>query len=197
MTIQIIKLTTFLFLFFASLLVHADAQCPKYCYCSKAIAENLCGLSFLIDNCEIGRCRRTDCRLRGWRCREKVRTVPSLISALRVEKIRQKIEENGGCKSNNCFAIDGSGSINAASFQNELKFVADVAHIISVYEARVAATQYDTRNYPIYELGENFTKFDKVVKQAGQQNGFTDRISVSSSTGAANNWKNLRDSQTT
>lgn len=71
-----------------------------------------------------------------------------------VRSLQEMIVENGGCKANVCFAIDGSESVGADNFQKEIQFLFDFASIVNFDEQKtgLAATQFGTANSAITRL---------------------------------------------
>lgn len=98
----------------------------------------------------------------------------AIISEAKKVSIQRAIVNRGGCKANVCFAIDGSGSMTSRSFKSEKDFVTDVASIISIFEPRVAATQYSRSNYPITELTTDVNQMVSNVDTTTQKGGSTD-----------------------
>lgn len=190
MNSYILKLTA-LALVFLTLNGGADAACPAFCYCNKAIAENICNIG-VFSGCQVQACTSASCGKSGYKCGEKpatpsptpsvtplpsppfiVKKPTSIISKAKKVSIQQKIAAKGGCKANVCFAIDGSGSIGAPSFQNEKDFVTDVASIIALFSPRVAATQYNGANHPITALTTDVNHMISSVTSTKQKSGST------------------------
>lgn len=95
-----------------------------------------------------------------------------LLSFEKVWKIREKLAANGGCRANVCFAVDGNGSISSSEFSNEKMFVKEVAYVIGS-DARLAATQYDNENHPIFHLENDMHAFINAVEITDQEGGAT------------------------
>ena len=154
-----------------------QARCPSnVCFCSRASATRLCNNPRFRSQCEVVPCTGQRCPNAGFRCEPKISVGSSLISASTVRKIRAEIRRKGGCKGNVCFAIDGSGSINAGEFQDQITFVTGVFDVLSPFATRVAGTQYSDKSYPIKPLGTDFNAF-KIAMNSMTQVGSTTSIS--------------------
>lgn len=96
------------------------------------------------------------------------------INEARIEELKHKLLDVGGCNANICFAIDGSSSIPAKGFLNEKNFVLDAASIIGVDEAaEMAAVQYATSTSKITPLTDDSDRFVLKVTHAKQKGGKT------------------------
>ncbi len=86
--------------------------------------------------------------------------------------LKRRIKAAGGCNANVCFAIDGSGSISTAEFNNQKNFVLDLVSVLAVDEAaEVAACQYASAVSPIQPLTVDTAKFNLAVDRANQVSG--------------------------
>lgn len=162
----------------------ARAACPAFCYCTKRVATRICALPTFSGKCRVEKCSKASCGTTGYRCSEAPTTPPlpspvplskplSFISPARKLVIQNKINANGGCKANICFAIDGSSSIRSQSFTNEKDFVTEVVKIIIDFELRVAATQYNQRNHPITAMTTDVNAMINAVTATSQKGGST------------------------
>lgn len=76
------------------------------------------------------------------------------------DSLRARIVGKGGCAARVCFALDGSGSINASEWRAQKDFVLLVSNIISVDpDSKFAAVQYGLRLRGISLLTDRINKF--------------------------------------
>ncbi len=94
------------------------------------------------------------------------------MSAAAVNDLRSRIKDAGGCNANMCFAIDGSGSISTAEFNNQKNFVLDLVSVLADDETvEVAACQYGSFVSPIQWLTVDTARFNLAVERANQVRG--------------------------
>jgi len=98
--------------------------------------------------------------------------ITSRMGAAALNDLKRRIKAAGGCNANVCFAIDGSGSISTAEFNNQKNFVLDLVSVLAVDEAaEVAACQYASSVSPIQPLTVDTAKFNLAVDRANQVSG--------------------------
>ena len=91
------------------------------------------------------------------------------MSQTSIEDLRDRLAAVGGCNANVCFAIDGSGSLNATEFIAEKNFVLDVVSVIAVdYAVELSAVQYGTASSPISSLTADVEDFILKVNREQQ-----------------------------
>lgn len=97
-----------------------------------------------------------------------------IISSSAAIDLRDRIVSSGGCNANVCFAVDGSGSINATQFTSQLNFVTDVVSIIAATDpVGLAAVQYSTGTRAISEFTTNDFEFIPAVDRTRQLFGLS------------------------
>lgn len=90
-----------------------------------------------------------------------------------LESLRKSLMVSG-CDVNICFAIDGSGSINAAAFQTQKDFVDVTAEVIkNIPGVSFALVQYATQSTVVTPLTSSFTKFSNDLEALEQAGGST------------------------
>lgn len=101
-----------------------------------------------------------------------VATSTSIGSSVRapqsmIQRLKNKVIENGGCNINVCFAIDGSGSVGQRGFDAEKGFVFDIESIINVRgPVGLAATQFGATSSPIIGFTTSAPAFRSAVNGA-------------------------------
>lgn len=93
-----------------------------------------------------------------------------------IRDLQEMVTENGGCKVNLCFALEGSRSISGEEFKAQKRIVRDIARVISADKnARLAAVQYGVSNIPISPItdeSEDFLKKLNNSRRAGAEKTF-------------------------
>ncbi len=96
-------------------------------------------------------------------------TASNCISTAALNELRRQVKNAGKCKANVCFAIDGSGAIESAQFQNQKNFVFDAVRALGTEnEVRLAACQFASSVTPIQPLTTDVSKFNEAVYRVRQ-----------------------------
>ncbi len=98
--------------------------------------------------------------------------ISSRMGFAALQDLKRRVKAAGGCNANVCFAIDGSGSISTAEFNNQKNFVLDLVSVLAVDDAaEVAACQYASAVSPIQPLTVDTARFNLAVDRARQVRG--------------------------
>lgn len=135
------------------LTTHSTHKSPKMSYLTTLLVVILCAMHAVSAN------------------DERVPIIPRL-SQTRLGELRKQVED---CNANVCFAIDGSGSINATEFEAQQFFVQDLVSVLvnDENDVEVAAVQFGFRSSVISRLTADLEQFTLALFDAPQRGGGT------------------------